>query len=210
MLNDNKKIEMCKWLLQYSLTFCALCVANHCFSVTLFTMCGYCIFTYAFAFTFFLTTFSLFLSSAVYYFLAKREEKNKVLEDLRAVSYEDIPRVMVWLINKAKARETKTSCANQNDITRGELCVACYESQPSIKNIPCGHSVLCRSCNWNLLRISIENRAPLICPWCRSGIQDFHGEMGPDFQSIEWKDVKDALLELEMLKAKRHRSAGAI
>ena len=211
MVTNNRTFQIIRWLIQYFLTFCALCAANHLFSVALFTICGYCLYTYTFVYTFLLVTFSLFLSNAVYSFLIRREEKHKVFEGLRAVSHEDIPRVMVSLINRSNERKAKDLCGHQNEVTpEGELCVACYENKPSIKNIPCGHSVLCRGCNWNLLRISIENRTPLICPWCRVGIENFYGEMKPDLNSIEWMDIKWALMELDMLKAKRRRSAGAL
>ena len=211
MPSISKKFHIFRWFIQYFLTFCVLCVANHCFSVALFTICGYCLYTYTFVYTFLLVTFSLLLSNAVYGFLIRREEKHKVLEGLRAVSYEDVPHVMVALFNRSNERKAKNLCGHQDEVTpEGELCVACYENKPTIQNIPCGHSVLCKGCNWNLLRISIENRTPLICPWCRVGIKDFCGEMKPDLNSIEWMDIKWALMELDMLKAKRRRSAGAL
>ena len=203
-------MQIGRCFLQYFLAFCALCAVNHCFSVALFTMCGYCLLTYAFVYTFLLVTISLFLSTAVYHILIRKDEKNKILQDLSAVSYEDIPYVMVWLINKSKERESNYLTSNEKEVTpEGEPCVACYENMPVIKNMPCGHTVLCKSCNWNLLRISIENRSPLICSWCRTGIKDFCGEMRPDLDLVEWGDIKGALNELEMLKTKRKRSVGS-
>ena len=211
MLIGDKKIQVFKWLFQYFITFCALCTANHCLSLAIFEMCGYCLYTYTLIYICLLVAFSLLLSCAVHNILVRRGEKYKLLEELRAVKFEDIPHVMICLINKSKEREAQKLHAHQNEITpESELCVACYENKPSIRNVPCRHSVLCRSCNWNMLRVSIENRTPLICPWCRMGITEFCGEMRPDLTSLQWVDIKWALKELETLKSRRRRGAGTL
>ena len=152
---------------------------------------------------------ALFVSSAAHHVLRKKE-KTKLIEELRSVSYEDIPYVMVWLINKANERRTKCLIPNQDEAAPvEELCVACYENVPSIRNTPCGHKVLCRGCNWSLLRISIENRSPLICSWCRGAITDFEGEMRPNMDFVELSDIKGALFQLETVRARRKRYVGA-
>lgn len=206
MVEENSRLKTIQWLLQYFIAFFALCLTNHCISVALFSICGYCLLTYSVVFTFVLVTISLFISSAVYHMLIKKDEKNKMLEELRAVSYEDIPFVMAWLIDKSNERHIKECKVDNED----EQCVACYENRPTIRNVPCGHQVLCRGCNWNLLRISIENRSPLTCSWCRTGIKDFEGEMKPDLHSLEWSDIKGALVQLEIVKERRKRSVGTL
>ena len=200
------KMKLCICILKYLIGFSALCTANHCFSVTLFYLCGYCLLTYAVVYTFCLVTVSFFLSTVVFHIFIRKDDKKRILDDLRGVKYEDVPYVMVSLLKKVQEREPSRLTDKSDSIIDERLCVACYEAAPTIMNIPCGHMVLCSSCNWHLLRVSIENKSALICSWCRTGIKDFEGEMRPNLELIEWEDVRDALLDLQGWKTKRNKN----
>ena len=139
----------------------------------------------------------------VYHLFIRKDERQRMMADLRAVKHEDIPYVMVSLLERIKERgyEQKIRNKHEHEAKEGDnSCVACYEVIPSIKNQPCGHVVLCSRCNWHLIRVSIENRTPLICSWCRTPVKDFEGELRPNLDLIEWKDIKDALTDLKFRK----------
>ena len=194
---------------QYSILFGLLCAINHGFSVMLFHLCGYCLVRYSVAYIVFLMTTSLLLSNVLFRAFVRRDEKRRILKELRTVTSEDIPYVMIQLIQKSRGREMSNSTSQKRrpDGDEEKLCVACYERAPLIKNIPCGHVVLCKECNWSLLKVSIENRSLLSCSWCRTGIKEFEGEMRPDLDLIEWEDIQTALNTLESVKSNRKQNS---
>ena len=200
LLNSSYTMGFLECLAKYFTAFFILCTLNHFVSITLLRYCGYCIVTYALVYTFCLVTFSMFLSTVVYRVLVCKDRKKQVLQELRAVSYEDIPFLMIALLERIKQRKPPHERHAEPE-AHGKTCVACYEASASITNMPCGHMVLCSACNWHFLRVSIENQTALTCSWCRTPIKDFEGAMRPNLDLIDWQDIKEALTELKSKKA---------
>ncbi len=210
MQEINGKLRFLGCLARYSVGFVILCIVNHFVSVVMFRQCGYCLVTYIFVYTFYLVTVSIFLSTIVYNLSVRKDEQTRLLAELRAVKYDDMPYVMVSLLERIRERQKagKPQFDEHAKEASQDQCIACYEVLPSIRNVPCGHVVLCSGCNWQLIRVSIENQSPLVCSWCRTPVKDFEGQLRPNLDLLELQDIRDALSDLKMRKInenmKRH------
>eukprot|EP00794_Sanderia_malayensis_P020367 gene20367-22376_t len=203
MQKINSKLHLLKDISKCMLGFIFLCIVNHFVSTVMFRRCGYCLVTYAVVYTFYLATVSLFLSTVVYNIFVRQDDQQRLLLELRSMKHEDIPFVMVLLLERIRERQSKQKEPQDGEIDNEatEACIACYDELPSIRNMPCGHVVLCSSCNWHLIRVSIENRSPLACSWCRTPVKDFEGQMRPNLDLLELQDIKDAMAEIKSRKA---------
>ena len=197
-------------LFGYFVLFLLLCIPNHFVSVILFNVCGRCLWTYLLVYTTCLIVMSTVLSTIIFQIFIGKDDRGALLRDLKKVRYEDMPFIMVKLLEKENERKADSKYSTllekaqiQEPGEDDRVCVACLDLKPSIVNRPCGHNALCSRCNWHLLRVSLETRSPLACSLCRSPIRDFDGDMRPNLELIEWSDVKEALEALRDFHRRR-------
>lgn len=61
--------------------------------------------------------------------------------------------------------------------TKKHLCIICYENNASTRFLPCNHQVICGSCAWKYIGVSVEEKLGLRCVLCRTNIENFTGDL---------------------------------
>ena len=145
-----------------------LTILNYNLSICVLTFCGYDVWN--FMLTLFLT---LALLSPLLFYITRMLVSKKQDMLKRYLADITLP-IFAEIMSKHIAMKYKE---RPQPATKKYLCIICYENNASTRFLPCNHQVICGSCAWKYIGVSVEEKNGLRCVLCRTDIENFTGDL---------------------------------